>query len=138
MKRNLIGILSLVALALLLNATAVYAQSDVKANVPFAFKVGNAQLPAGTYEFRTADENAVMIHNSKTSAGALTLAQREYPSNASPRLIFHRVGNQYFLAEIWGAAGNDGMRLPASKLEKESQIASGPANTEEVVIAMVR
>ena len=57
MKRNLIGILSLVAISLMLNATGAYAQSYAKANVPFDFKLGSAQLPAGTYELRLFAQN---------------------------------------------------------------------------------
>ena len=48
MKRNLIGTLSLVVMAVMMNATA-HAQTVATAKVPFAFKVGSAQLPAGSY-----------------------------------------------------------------------------------------
>ncbi len=138
MKRNLIGILSLVALALLLNAASAYAQAFATANVPFDFKVGKAQLPAGSYVISTDNPNTIVIHNRKSSAGALSIVRHEYPRNKSPRLVFHRVGDQYFLAEVWGAAGSDGMTIPASKLEKEL-MASGPSNApEEIVIALNR
>ena len=44
MKRNLIGTLSLVVMAVMMNAAA-HAQTVATAKVPFAFKVGSAQLP---------------------------------------------------------------------------------------------
>src|SRR5580692_12823987 len=67
MKRNLITILSLVVMSLLLNATAVYAQSYAKAEVPFAFNVGAKQLPAGSYEIRVLGQspNEIMIRNTE-------------------------------------------------------------------------
>ena len=52
MKRNLIGILSLVVMSLMFTATGAYAQSYAKAECTLRFQVGSAQLPAGTYEVR--------------------------------------------------------------------------------------
>ena len=48
MKCNSIAKSSLVVLSLLLSVAGAHAQS-VRAKVPFAFKVGSTQLPAGTY-----------------------------------------------------------------------------------------
>jgi hypothetical protein len=135
MKRNLIGTLSLVALSLLLTAAGAAAQSAVQANVPFAFRVGTAQLPAGAYRIKAGDQSLIVIGNARKSV--YSQAQWEGPSKTSAKLVFHHLGNQYFLAEVWGDAGEQGMTIPASKLERELQIARGPANDEEdVVIAL--
>ena len=139
MKRNLIGILSLVVMSVMLNAPA-HAQV-AKADVPFAFKVGSAQLPAGTYEVSTASDSAVAIHNRQSKVGALSIVRKEYPTKLGARLIFHRVADQYFLAEIWRGAGESGMVLPPSKqektLQKELSVAGGQSYTgEEVMIAL--
>jgi len=140
MKRNLIGILSLVVMSVMINTTA-NAQALAKADVPFAFKVGSAQLPAGTYEIKAANSNAVLIQNRMTSAAAASVIQHEYPRNTGAKLVFHRVAGQYFLAEIWRGSGSSGMLLPASKqeknLRKELQAANGPSNaSEDVMIAL--
>ena len=79
MKRNLIGILSLVVISVMMNAAA-QASSVTKADVPFAFKVGKAQLPAGTYEIQAATDNSVKIKNRDGKAGAMALVQYEDPS----------------------------------------------------------
>ena len=143
MKRNLIGILSLAVMIVLVSATGVYAQSIAKADVPFAFAVGSAQLPAGTYEVKSANSgsSAIMILNVQTNAGAMANAGREQGRNTEPKLVFHRVGSQYFLAEIWRGAGSEGMIVPTSKqekeLEKELQLAKGQTGGyEEVVVAL--
>jgi hypothetical protein len=144
MKRNLIAVLSLVVMSLFLNATGAYAQSYVKANVPFGFKVGTARLPAGPYEIKVdvASSSAIMIRNGETSAAAMSLAQREYPrSNTTAKLVFHKVGSEYFLAEIWEGSDAEGMVIPTSRqekdLEKELQMAKGPSGGyEEVVVAL--
>ena len=138
MKRNLIGILSLVVMSLL-NATGAYAQSFVKADVPFAFRVGSAQLPAGTYKINVTGDNIIAIQNGRSSA--LSSVRREDARNTGPKLVFHHLGSQYFLAEIWRGSGNAGMVIGRSKmekeLEKELQLASGRSKVgEEVLIAL--
>jgi len=138
MKRNLIGILSLVVMSLL-NATGAYAQSAVKADVPFPFRVGSAQLPAGTYEINATGNSAIAIRNGRTSA--LSSVRPEYPRNTTPKLVFHHLGSQYFLAEIWRGADSAGMVIAPSKmekeLEKELQLASGQSKVgEKVLIAL--
>jgi hypothetical protein len=142
MKRNLIGILSLVAISLMLNAPGAFAQGYAKANVPFDFKVGSAQLPAGTYTVKVEGQNTISIHNGASSAAAMSIARREYPRGTNTELVFHRVGNQYFLAEIWRDSSTDGMIVPTSKqekeLEKELRASNGRTGGgyEEVIVAL--
>jgi hypothetical protein len=142
MKRNLITILSLVVMSLMFNATGAYAQSYAKADVPFAFNVGSALLPAGTYEVRpmAPGTNGMIIQNSETRAAALSSARRERPRNAESKLVFDHVGSHYFLTEVW--RGSDGgMIAPTSKheqqLKKELEIAKGSSSGQDkVVIAL--
>jgi hypothetical protein len=68
-------------------------------------------------------------------------AGHEQPRSTNAKLVFHRVGNTYFLAEVWRNSTAEGMILPASRQEKdlakELQLAKGPAGGyEEVVIAL--
>jgi hypothetical protein len=144
MKRNFITILSLVVMSLLLNATSAYAQSYAKANVPFAFNVGAAQLPAGTYEIKVLSQspNLIMIRNPETTAAALSIARSENPRDAESKLVFDRIGTQYFLTEVWKGSGTVGMIVPTSKheqeLKKELQLAKGPATGNEKVIVALK
>jgi len=137
MKRNRIGNLSLWALSLLLATTGAFAQSPARADVPFAFNVGTKHLPAGAYEIKRADfdSNFVMVSNRNTGETVLSLFQREIPSHVSRKLIFHHRGNQYFLAEIWGGEGNAGMAMPATKAERQVEVASNPT-TKNIEIAL--
>jgi hypothetical protein len=123
-----------VALSLLLTAAGAAAQSSVQANIPFAFRVGTAQLPAGTYRIKAAGQSLILASNGETMKSVYAQVQSEGPSRTSAKLVFHHLGNQYFLAEVWGDAGDQRMSLPASKLETELQIARGPANHEDVVL----
>ncbi|HEY4741685.1 MAG TPA: hypothetical protein VIH76_13910 [Candidatus Acidoferrales bacterium] len=138
MKRNLIGIISLVALTVLLNATGANAQARMSANVPFAFTVGNAQLPAGCYEISSAQTySTIMVRNCETGKAVLSHVRPEYPRDTKSQMVFHRLGNQYFLSEIWGAAGNAEVTLPASKQEQELQAAARQSQSgKQVAIAL--
>jgi hypothetical protein len=138
MKRNLFATLSLGALSALLTATSAYAQHGVEANVPFAFNVGTTQMPAGTYTITVDSLNSsIKIHNCDNNAIIFSHAQREYPGEKSQKLVFRQARSQYFLAEIWGEQGSDGMMLKAPKPERRLEEASSPTSFgKEIMIAL--
>jgi hypothetical protein len=90
--------------------------------------VGTKHLPAGAYEIKRADfdSNFVMVSNRDTGETVLSLFQRETPGQVRNKLIFHHRGNQYFLSEIWGGEGNAGMAMPATKAERQVEVARNP------------
>jgi hypothetical protein len=138
MKRKMY--LSLTALVLALAVNAAFAQSNgkIKADVPFAFSVEQNAMEAGQYSI-TATDHVLLIRNDSTNKSVMLMAQTE--ESAKPqgtRLVFHKYGNSYFLAEIWhatGQAGASGIQLPASKAEQETRAANASA-PQEVIIAM--
>jgi hypothetical protein len=128
MKCNSIAQSSLVVLSLLLTVAGAHAQSPTRANVPFAFKVGTTQMPAGTYNIQNdLGGNLVLVRNVQTDTSVLAMGQRESPSKQTNKLIFHRYGSQYFLTEILGSKGQ-AMVFPATRQEKELQVAHAPTN----------
>ena len=132
---------SQVVMSLMLNTTGAYAQSHAKANVPFAFNVGTAELPAGTYEIRALSQGTILIHNPATGAGAFSIARREDRGKTESKLVFDRVGTEYFLTQAWTSLGAAGMIVPTSKhekeLKKELELAkSSSGNSETVAVAL--
>jgi hypothetical protein len=128
MKINSIAASSLVVLSLLLTAAGAYAQS-AQAHVPFAFKVGTAQMPAGNYEVKKEmGSEIIMVRNLQTGSTVQAMARRESPSKKTDKLVFHHYGSQYVLTEIWGTAGSDGIALSPAKQSKDLELAQGPAN----------
>ena len=126
MKCNFISTSSLLLLALVFTVMGAHGQS--RANVPFAFKVGTTQMPAGIYSVRNEiGSNMVMIQNVQTGTSALAMGRRESPSKKNDKLIFHRYGTQYFLTAIVGGKGSQGMVFPTTVQEKEFQVAHAPA-----------
>jgi hypothetical protein len=129
MKINSFAKSSLVALSLLFTAAGAYAQSATVAHVPFAFKVGTAQMPSGNYVIRKAmGSDSITVRNLQTGRTVLAMVRPESTSKKSEKLIFNHYGSQYVLAEIWGTAGSDGMALSPTKQRKDLERAQGPAN----------
>ena len=141
MKRNLLTIVSLVVMSLMLITTGAYAQSYVKADVPFAFNVGTAEMPAGTYEIKVMNQSTILIQNPATGAGAFSIARREDRGKTESKLVFDRVGTEYFLTEAWTGSGDAGIIVPTSKHEKElkKELELGKSSSgdhEKVVVAL--
>jgi hypothetical protein len=142
MKHNLFAILSLVVMSAMFNVASAYAQSFAKADVPFAFNVGQKQLPAGTYEVKVEGRasDTIMIRNMETGESALSVAAYENPRSTEGKLVFNHVGNEYFLSEVWRESGSQGKRIPISKREreltKELVLAKASNSGREVVVAL--
>ena len=143
MKRNLITFLSLVVMSLMFNATSAPAQSFAKADVPFAFNIGQKQMSAGTYEVKIegAASDMILIRNVETGESALSVARYETPRSTEGKLVFNHVGKEYFLSQVWRGSGSQGKSIPTSKRErqltKELQLAKdSKGGHEEVILAL--
>ena len=136
MKKELLkGFSMLVLLMVLALATAVVsanAQSSNKvvADIPFEFSVGYKTMPAGEYAVRTANAqgNALMIQSANGKLAAVRLSDEtdRARKNTHARLVFHRYGQRYFLAEVWNGIDKAGRQL--LKSSEESAIARELAN----------
>ena len=140
MKRNVIGALMMLIVAFTVAVPVVNAQSTIlTANVPFAFNIGAKQLPAGAYAVREMDR-ATLIQSRDAENSVLGIYNYAGASKADEtKLVFHKVGDHYFLAQIWTSARGQGLAVPESKLEKElSASNSGPQGGVETVIVALR
>lgn len=126
------------ALGLLLVVSGAHAQSiHVSGKVPFDFVVGKQTLPAGQYSVQSLERSpdALNIRNTDENISSLTLtyhAEKLNPSNKTV-LVFHRFGEQYFLAEIWVEGSSRGIEIPRSKLE--TQMAKNQTLGSDVIVA---
>jgi hypothetical protein len=87
--------------------------------------VGNKTLSAGKYliSSRMNDRAALLVQNMKAKGGAIRLTnpiQNRRDQN-NTRLVFHRYGQTYFLAEVWQGGTSTGWSLHASKAERALQ-----------------
>jgi hypothetical protein len=132
---------ALIGLGLLLATASAYAQTGVvKANVPFNFIVNKTELPAGQYRIQpmgiAASAMAIQSPDGKVVKAFLPTACSSPQAQKTTKLVFHRYGTQYFLAQIWRAGNDRGQELPATGLEKE--VARDYRAQSVVVVATLR
>ncbi|MEK6281971.1 MAG: hypothetical protein AABN95_16575 [Acidobacteriota bacterium] len=145
MKKELVKgstmVMLVVAIALGTAVASANAQSAKKvvAEIPFDFVVGDQTLSSGEYTLKstTAPESGLLIQNAagKSSAMRLTFPIEPRRNRRAARLVFHRYGQNYFLAEVWTGAGSIGRHLLKSRQERAierelSSIASTSGSSE--------
>jgi len=138
MKRNLMtGILTILALLLLISVPSSYAQTAVRATVPFNFTVGKAEMPAGTYTVSRVSSSVIEIRDSTTKKSVVSLVWSEGASStdSTAKLVFNRYGDRYCLSQVSRGDGTNVLRLPASKREQEQRFASTSGASEQKVVA---
>ena len=128
----------LLALTVLLLATAAQAQTtNVKASIPFAFVVGNHAYSAGEYTVKSLSQGsaAIRIDNADESEKGITLSNtcgKGQPADATV-LVFQRLGDNYFLHQVWTEGSSLGREFPMSKAEV--QVAKNYSKPELVIVA---
>ena len=108
------------------------------AHVPFEFTIGNATLPRDTYNLTrlAGHPEMVLVRGERKSAFVRTDEVRLQNNGATPSLVFHRYGDQYFLRQVrWeGSARLDLAETNAEREAADSRATRVGANMETVVI----
>ena len=124
-------------------AVPVFAQSrSLKANIPFDFTAGSRALQAGEYTFdETGNSGTVLLRNADFETVGFLSAQTSWAglgtSGSDAKLIFHRIGDQYFLREIVDGARGRISQLPVSRTERELTNRAS-ANAYDTVVVLAR
>ena len=122
-KLGLLAVVMIVAAGA--SAKAQTLEYKLTANIPFDFTVVDKKLPAGKYRISRAQpsqgDTVVQVRSAEGKACAVRLtvpvdAQRP-ADNAT--LVFHRYGDEYFLAEIWAKGASVGRELTKTRAERE-------------------
>jgi hypothetical protein len=131
MKRILFSAALSAALACL--SLPVRAES-LAATVPFGFYMDKAAMPAGDYRVEIEPRGLVIVRNT-TGRAAFTLTlpdQRKADGPQKGLLVFHKIGGEYFLNQVWVPNSPRGRQLRTSAREKEAY-----ARTSGVVVASI-
>jgi hypothetical protein len=128
----------LLALTVLLLATAAQAQTtNVKASIPFDFVVGDHAYSAGEYTVKSLSQGsaAIRIDNADESEKGITLSNacgKVQPADGTT-LVFQRLGDNYFLYQVWTEGSSLGRKFPMSKAEV--QLAKNNSKPDLVIVA---
>jgi len=133
---------TLITICLLFTAATLFAQTEsqrlMKVNIPFAFSVEDHSLPAGEYLVLTVTpERSIRIvsDDGKHSAIVNTLPNYAKSPSENSRMVFHRYGNEYFLAQVW-TGGQNVVRDPLSSKRAMEIASSGGMPETRTIIAL--
>ncbi len=140
---NRIATFALFVAATFITVDNASAQNQVKVNVPFSFTVGTSTMPAGSYTIKSdsGSRNLVYLSNwgANTESMALGIPEQGNPSETS-KLVFHRVGDQYFLSEIRCESASMNIHFPVTKAEKRvrAQIQTAGLRVDDNVLIALK
>jgi hypothetical protein len=91
---------------------------DLKVNVPFDFHVNGKTLPAAAYVIRDGlpDSKSALLFVTR-GTGALAVVNQFDSSAVGNELVFHKIGDEYFLSDVVRPDGT--MHFAPSKAERK-------------------
>jgi len=99
---------TMITTVLLLAAVSVAVKAQERpvltAIVPFAFTLENTDLPAGTYTVSILYPfNMIKVQSAdgRKVAWIAVIPSLKSEESKQVKLVFHRFGNEYFLAQVW-------------------------------------
>ena len=128
MKKQLYMVVTIIALLTVAGLSSAKAQTQasvqLKANIPFAFSVGNQTMPAGEYTVRctnpSSDMKVLQLRSRDGHESALVRTSSVIgKSQDVAKLVFYRYRDQYFFAQAWLPSEAIGMQAPKSRAEKQ-------------------
>ena len=118
------AVIAVVACIAFVSLAAVpgHGQASTKADVPFDFCVGRGVLPAGEYSIGRigwSDQSMALSSGVRWVEIMTPLTTESRTDFETPKLVFHRYGNEYFLAEIWTSNDNAVRKLAGHPRERQ-------------------
>ena len=111
----------MIAAAALAVASGAASAQAMKADIPFAFRLGDALLEPGSYRVDVASRNGVVfLMNTGTKSGAAVLsnpatAARVWQASGIPMLAFECSAGQCALAKLWTGPEGPAYVIPHRK-----------------------
>ena len=115
----------------------------IRGDVPFTFMVGDTTLPAGKYEIRAMDQMPGVLElrsvNGHTAVffDAENVDAKVNQTSTKTELVFDKVGDKYFLSQVWVAGGDTGSELVKSRMEKRLE-GSGMKSERHSIAAILK
>ena len=90
--------------------------------VPFDFNVGDQAVPAGQYDViipsNTGGALWILNHDGEAQRMILARSAERRSDKMIAKLVFHRYGSTYFLAQAWMAGDSTGCEISKTKQER--------------------
>jgi len=139
-----IGMLVLISIAALsASAKAQGLGNRLKANVPFDFTVAGKKFAAGHYSIdRASQSNGDLVLqisglDNHSTVFPITNPVETLTARDKSVLIFHRYGDEYFLAQVWRAGATTGRAFTKSHRERQLEQEQRVATNNSVMVETV-
>jgi hypothetical protein len=138
MKKQIFRMTGFLVLAIMAAAQVTRAQQAIIVNVPFEFTAGDTKLPAGEYTVgKPSSDSPVLLIARTDRSEAILVPSNAAQANEAPsdsKLVFHKYGDRYFLAQVWTAGSAHGRELMKSSAEKEMALSTRNEKPEQVTL----
>ena len=127
-------VISSIALAIASFSPASQAQTpefQAKTIIPFGFEVGSTHFAPGPLSLRNENDRIVSVRSNSDGVLAIMRHEANLASPAS-KLVFHKYGDRYFLAEVWTKGSSLHLCLIQSKAETKAQRLEQASNQKPV------
>jgi hypothetical protein len=127
--------ISSVVLAIASLSPALQAQAPEfheKTIIPFGFEVGSTHFAPGPFTLRNQTDYIISVRTASDSALALIKRETDLHPAPASKLIFHKYGDQYFLAEVWAKNSTVHLSFVPSKAETQAKRLEQASNPTSV------
>ena len=113
----------------------------MRAHIPFAFNVGNKELPAGEYAITVlnpnSDQKVLQIRSTDGSVSAIvSTVGTKSKSPEQSKVVFHRYGDTYFFAQAQVSGESTALAAFKSKAERtEARTIASHGTTTVTIVA---
>jgi hypothetical protein len=109
---------------------------DLKATIPFEFRMGQTLMAAGDYTIHHSLNGVLTVRPENGGRQAVSLAiATDLPKHSSTAgLLFHRYGETYFLYKVWTPGSANARGVLETSLEKELARRGGPDEDLNIVL----
>jgi len=132
---------ALLTLAVLIALPGAMAQGvALKADIPFAFTVGDTPLPAGEYTISSPVSGLIRVSNDRThDLATISTSHGNHDAGPTSKLLFNRYGDRYFLHRIF-CPGTSAMNVDIAvwSREKKAKTLEAKLNQSEQILVAAR
>jgi hypothetical protein len=121
--------------ATLTSNAQIQSDATVKANIPHSFVVNNTTLPPGSYTIKVADDYSNLnVLEIRSADGKMNVLVDTEPVNlprvmSRSELVFERIGDTYFLSQIFLRGDESGNQVLKSKQQRRLEESGSTAKT---------
>ena len=122
--------------ALLMAGVAQGQTTKVRAFIPFDFVVGDRAYSAGEYWLQsTRTQGVIQIGDARDSGSVMVLSNacETLAPAEQTKLVFRRMGDNYFLSQVWVEGRTVGREFPRSQVE--IKMAQNHEKADAVIVA---